>query len=257
MGHKRKRGLPKRKKRLIRASVGGIILVGVLLFISIFYTTNVQVEGNERYTEDEIKRMVMKEPFSWNTFLMSRFKRHIAYNNQTFIDSVDVEYQNHNSIIIHVNERYPIGYVEYEGKNCYFDKNGVVLQTMLKEEVEQETSDNYREYADVPLITGLVSDKAEEGAKLKVKDSRIFDSILELMRMFDKYGVRPDSVELSEHDEFTLHYGNVRIALGKDEKLEDKMTRAAAILPKILNESGTLHLEDYTNDTHNIIFDKD
>lgn len=257
MGHKRKRGLPKRKKRLIRAMAGGIFLMGVLLFIIIFYTMNVQVEGNKRCTDDEIKGMVMKEPFSWNTFLMSRLKSHITYGRRTVIESVDVEYLNHNSIILHVSERYPIGYVEYEGFYYYFDKKGTVLQTMPKEETEQKTSDKYKEYEDVPLITGLEFNSEKEGTKIKVKDVRVLDSILELMRMFDKYSMKPDSVELSGQDDFTLHYGNIRVNLGKDERLEDKMTRAVAIIPELSNESGTLHLEDYTSDTQNIIFDKE
>ena len=33
------------------------------------------------------------------------------------------------------------------------------------------------------------------------------------------------------------------------------MTRVAAILPKLDGMAGTLHLEDYTEETQNIIFD--
>ena len=64
-------------------------------------------------------------------------------------------------------------------------------------------------------------------------------------------------MEIGEDNVLTLHYGNVRIALGKDENLEDKMTRVAGILPKLNGESGVLHLEGFTNDTQNIIFERD
>ena len=35
------------------------------------------------------------------------------------------------------------------------------------------------------------------------------------------------------------------------------LTRVAAILPKLSGMSGVLHLEDFTDDTQNIIFDQD
>ena len=35
------------------------------------------------------------------------------------------------------------------------------------------------------------------------------------------------------------------------------MIRVAAILPKLEGKSGVLHLEDYTEDTQNILFSQD
>lgn len=277
MGHRKKKRLPKKLKRLMIVSISGIILVGILLFGVIFYTANVKVVGNSRYTVAEIKRMVMKGPLSWNTLLMSKFKEHIEFDDIAFMESVDVEYLNHNTIRLHVSEKYPIGYVEYEGKCFYFDKDGMVLESEVKpqetptensenenqssiaaEAVEEETSKRFHpELTDVPLITGLEFNKAEVGKQLDVADNSIFNSILGLARMFDKYAIEPDSVEIGENKELILHYVNVRVALGKDENLEDKMTRVAGILPKLSGESGVLHLEAFTKETQNIIFDKD
>ena len=42
--------------------------------------------------------------------------------------------------------------------------------------------------------------------------------------------------------------------LGADTDLEEKMTRVAAILPELEGMSGVLHLEDFTEDTQNIVF---
>lgn len=277
MGHRKKKRLPKKLKRLMIVSISGIILVGILLFGAIFFTANVEVVGNSRYTVSEIKRMVMKGPLSWNTLLMSKFKEHIEFDDIAFMESVDVEYLNHNTIRLHVSEKYPIGYVEYEEKCYYFDKDGMVLESEDKQQetpaegsesgdqspiaaeaVEEESSKPFHpELTDVPLITGLEFQKAEVGKKLDVADDSIFNTILGLARMFDKYAMEPDSVEIDENKEFILHYVNVRVALGKDENLEDKMTRVAGILPKLAGESGVLHLEAFTKETQNIIFDKD
>ena len=67
----------------------------------------------------------------------------------------------------------------------------------------------------------------------------------------------PDRVEFSENLSMTLSYDQVRIGLGDDSLLEEKMTRVTAILPKLSGLSGILHLEDFTEDTQNIIFDPD
>lgn len=278
MRHRRKRRQSKKIRRIIILSISGILLLGVLLFGALFYTINVEVVGNSRYSEAQIKEMVMKGPLSWNTLLMSKLKEHISLEDIAFMESVDVEYLDRNTIRLHVIEKYPIGYVEDGGSKYYFDKDGMVLESEEKTEesqglspeevkdeealspkvTEEETAKQFHlELTDVPAVTGLKFPSVEVGKKLEVEDDSVFNSILGLARMSDKYRIKPDSVEIGEDNVLTLHYGNVRIALGKDENLEDKMTRVAGILPKLKGESGVLHLEEFTNDTQNIIFARD
>ncbi|MFR0944129.1 MAG: hypothetical protein ACLSH1_06620 [Clostridia bacterium] len=62
--------------------------------------------------------------------------------------------------------------------------------------------------------------------------------------MTEKYNITPDSVEFNENSEIILHYyDTVRILLGTDTALEEKMTRVAAILPSLSGFSGELHME--------------
>lgn len=278
MGRKRRKGHSRKRRRLIGLGIFGMLLAGGLVFGIVFYTANVEVVGNSRYTEQEIKNMVMEGPLSWNSLLMAKFKEHIDLSNIAFMDSVDVEYLNHNTIRLHVSEKYPIGYVEYEGSKYFFDKDGMILeseeisgdadeqspkqtdgeQPLNPEEVAEENSNQFHpKLEDVPLVTGLEFSSASVGEPLEVPDNGIFNSILGLARMFDKYDIEPDRVEVVNNEEMILHYNTVRFALGKDENLEDKMTRVAGILPKLEGESGVLHLEEFTKDTQNIIFERD
>ena len=73
----------------------------------------------------------------------------------------------------------------------------------------------------------------------------------------EKYDIMPDQVEFNDKYEITLYYGTIRVTLGVDNLLEEKITRVAAILPKLTGKSGVLHMEDYTKDTVNIIFTED
>ena len=45
--------------------------------------------------------------------------------------------------------------------------------------------------------------------------------------------------------------------LGKDEYLEDKMTRVSAILPKLSGKKGILHLENVNENSKTITFEQD
>lgn len=62
-----------------------------------------------------------------------------------------------------------------------------------------------------------------------------------------------------KNQEIILVYnnGNIHCNLGRDTLLEEKITRVAAILPKLSDFTGILHLEDYETDITNIIFSKE
>lgn len=110
---------------------------------------------------------------------------------------------------------------------------------------------------DVPYITGLSFDSVALNEKIPVEDDSVFNTIQGLTRMVTKYNIKPDRVEFDEKYNMTLYYGNIRISLGKDSLLEEKIMRVAAILPKLDGKSGVLDLADYSNDTENIIFTQD
>ena len=93
--------------------------------------------------------------------------------------------------------------------------------------------------------------------KLPVENESVFNTVLGIARIVDKYEIQPDRWSLDDVYNITLHYGDIRVTLGPDTLLEEKITRVAAILPKISGKSGVLHLEDYSRDTVNIIFTED
>ena len=107
---------------------------------------------------------------------------------------------------------------------------------------------------EAPLITGLSFTHAQLHEILPVSDDSVFYTILGIARMINKYDINPDEVNFDENMQITLTYGNLTVNLGKDELIEEKLTRMAAILPSIEGKSGILHMEDYTSDTQNIVF---
>lgn len=135
-------------------------------------------------------------------------------------------------------------------------------QTLQAEEVNygnESATEFHAAVTDVPRVIGLDSAAVSLGSKIKAEDDSVFNTILGITRIVEKYGILPEIVFFDGNLEITLVYqqGSIHCNLGKDTLLEEKITRVAAILPKLEGLTGILHLEDYTTDTSNIIFSKE
>ncbi|MCI5509758.1 MAG: hypothetical protein MR436_04800 [Eubacterium sp.] len=136
------------------------------------------------------------------------------------------------------------------------------VQMIQAEEVNQG-NENATEFhaavTDVPRVLGITEGSVSLGEKIDAVDQGVFNTVLGITRMVEKYGILPEIVLFNENLEITLVYqeGNIHCELGKDTLLEEKITRVAAIMPKMKEYTGILHLEDYTEDTTNIIFSKE
>ena len=135
-------------------------------------------------------------------------------------------------------------------------------QSLQAEEVDlgnESATEFHAAVTDVPRVIGLNSDNITLGEKIETEDDSIFNTILGITRIVEKYGILPEIVCFDENMQITLVYqqGSIHCKLGKDTLLEEKITRVAAILPKLEGMTGILHLEDYMTDTVNIIFSKE
>ena len=112
---------------------------------------------------------------------------------------------------------------------------------------------------DVPMVLGITTGDVLIGQKISVENDSIFNTILGITRMVEKCQILPECVFFDQDYNITMVYneGRVHCQLGQDTLLEEKITRVAAILPKLENQTGILHLEDYAEDTTNIIFSQE
>lgn len=249
-----------------------IVLAALLSFINYYSLQNVTVLGNVHYTEEEIKAEVTKGILGNNTWVVSHTRSSFTPDDMELIDQIDVTMKDHHTLQITVQERQLIGYVQYLDCNLYFDSEGRVMDSVIREEENgTDTADGESEaltaeavgktatsfvaaMKEAPLITGLSFTHAQLHEILPVSDDSVFYTILGIARMINKYDINPDEVNFDENMQITLTYGNLTVNLGKDELIEEKLTRMAAILPSIEGKSGVLHMEDYTSGTQNIVF---
>lgn len=289
MGEKKKRKGKKRRRRLARLLLlcAGILVLLVLLFFVIFQTKNIEVTGSNRYTEDEIRQLVeQQEPLSFNTVLLTFFPVRADFSGVPFLEDISYELISPTTVRAVVDEKTAVGYVEVDGQKAYFDGDGIVLECIPQEEEtqgqaqaegtqeeaesldtqplteEDQTETATQEYnpnlEDIPRIEGLNVVSASVGEQLSVSDTAIFETLDALTRLLDRFELWPEQVNISEEMELTLIYeGNIRILLGGEEYLEEKITKLSGILPQLEGLSGELHLEDVDERNGDVVFAKD
>ena len=222
------------------------VLVGIMFYLWYNYSiTNVTVTGNEHYTDEEIKDMVFTGPYSYNSIVLSLMYRNKSIKDIPFIEKMDVEILNANSVRINVYEKAVAGYVEYLGHYMYFDKDGIVV----------ESSNKIME--GIPFVTGLSYDHVVLHEPLPVDKSSVFMTILSVTQLLGKYNIQTDRIAFDSEGRITLYFGNARVSLGTDDFIDEKINEMHLLLPQLQGYSGTLHMENYTGEDVNFSFDMD
>ena len=91
--------------------------------------------------------------------------------------------------------------------------------------------------------------------KLPIAGTRLRE-ILTLTQALKRNDLIPDSVTYGGGQEPELAYGDIHVLMGSQELLTQKVERLAKIKPKLAGMKGTLHLENWTEETTNIVFDQ-
>lgn len=235
----------KRKKLIIVLIIVGILLLGVLALYRFFTITEVKVEGNERYSEKEIKEMVMNHKYDYNTLYFWWRMKNEKIEDIPFVDTVEVSILSRNKVKIKVYEKDIVGYVRHLGYNLYFDKEGIVVESS-SEQIEG-----------VPWIKGIAFENVELYKKLPVEEADVFKKILSLTKLLEKYEITPDSINFSKNLSVTLSFEDANVLLGTDIENDEKIVKLKQLLPDLEGMKGTLHLENYDEDMKNITFKKE
>ena len=222
----------KHKKIYIILSIP-VILIIICLVLFMITIKSVEVEGNNRYSDDEVKNFILKDKYDNHTlyfFLKSKFgdNTKIAY-----VESYNVDLISLNSIRISVNEKYLVGCIEYMGTFMSFDKNGIISESS-KTQLEG-----------VPLVTGLDFNYVLINEKLPVEDPEVFDLLLNFTQLLRKFQILVDKIYLTSSQEILIYLGDVKIELGTKENLNEKLIDLKDIQELIKDKSGTMDMKTY------------
>ena len=225
-----------------------IVLLALVVFFTVFHTDNVIVSGNTRYSDEDIKSMCLDGALSNNTLLFTIFHGRTELKDMPYLDHVDAEMIDRNTIHLSVDERISTGRIIFGDKYVYFDKNGNVLE-IREPDTEQDPT--------VILVDGPVPDveTIEVGDTIFAENEELLSEVSVLSLLLLQYGLYPDRVKIDDENNMILVFNGLLVNLGSDIFLEEKMARVDAIYEDVKDSTGILHLEDYSESRRDIIFE--
>ena len=228
------------KKLIVVLAVLAVLFILGLSFAGVFRVRQVTVTGNAYYTKEEVVDLLLDEGSLQNTLLVYLRYKDQEHPEIPFIDDFEVTMDSWQSLKIRVYEKNMVGYVRYLGQDVYFDKDGIVVESSTQE------------LEGIPQISGVTFDSLAIHQPLSVEDPTIFDTILSITKLLTKYDLNPDEIRFGAGGELFLQLGDVKVALGTGENLDEKISRLKQLEGDLKDKSGTLHMENYTDETTHI-----
>lgn len=223
-----------------------IIFVSALLFVLIACNVKTYTfTGNTVYQENEIKKLVVTETYDTNVIVGSIMSIIYPKKGIPFVKKVRMKPAGLNTMKVVITEKELSGVSQLpDGRFLYYDSDYNV----------SEVSERQVEGVKKVELPTLMEEPAN-GKRIPVDDGTI-KSLEILDRELPKREISVDRTKLSDDGSIVLYKGNIEIRLGQRTNLADKIARLPYILPTIENQSGILHVEDFSEENTDIVFEK-
>jgi cell division protein FtsQ len=221
-----------------------ILIAGAIMASQRISNDDIEIEGNQKYTKEEMIDFIFKSKWDKNPFVLYYKTKYGEQKVIPFVDQYDVEITSINSVKITVYEKKIIGYVTYMGSNMYFDKDGTVVESST------ETLEG------IPKVTGLDFDSIVLYESLPVDDSEVFKLILDTTQLLQKYSIDVDKIYISDKKEVSLYMSDIKVELGNNDDMNDKIRSLSDMLPELKGLSGTLDIREYDANDKGYTFKK-
>ena len=222
-----------------------LLLAGGVAFAYFFCTVEtVEVEGTDLYTDQEITDYLLDDPYCSNAVYAVVLNFLCPKNKAEFIDHFEVTMTGLNSLKIEAFEKPILGYVTNDYTEfVYFNYDGQIV------EISPSYIDGYMR------VEGVTYENPVVGDSLSVSADNV-GFLTNLIKLLEKNELMPNIISYDEYGYVTLKYDEFDICLGSSSYSEEKIDRLKYILPEIEGMSGTLHLENFTPDNTDIVFEK-
>ena len=197
------------------------------------------------YNNEEIMDMVMTGTLGNNSLYLALKYKNKGVDNIPFVQTMDVKILSPDTIKITVYEKAMAGYIEYLGRYMYFDKDGIIVESS-----ELQTPG-------VPQVSGLTFGYVVMHEKLPVENPEIFEDILDITQLLNKYEIQADKILFDKSMRKTLYFGEARVSLGSNDNIGEKIMKLKAILPELSGKKGLLRMDNYSEEMQNITFEID
>lgn len=231
---------------LLRISISLVLL---LIVLSVFHAkcqlTSVTITNNTlSYSDEEIEELVFTSALDKYAVLF-RIRWFLNPKESIpFVEKIDAELTDRNSIVLTVYEKRIIGCVQVMGQYFYFDRDGLVVESTL------------RRIEGVPLVTGLEFDSIVLHKNLKVQKTSMYNVILNLTRLVELYGIDVTKIVFLYDNSVVLQCGETEVRLGKKESYDLPLSALNEILDKLDEKNMVLYMENYNESNKDVIAKK-
>ena len=234
----------RRKKTGIGALLTFLVVIMAVIFVmSVFFrVTDIQVEGNEHYTDQEIIKAVVIEEGD-NLFFFDR----IAATSRVFaklpyIEEVSVERQLPNKVIISVQECKALAYLQVGDEEWAIDYSCKILGKATAEET-----------GDLIPILGVSPGTLMIGEKLTTADGNeeLVNFISEVLYQLQERGLAPqvNKIDFSNAYSVRIAFGDGRYTfkIGGSSNVEYKFGMIVSVMSQLkAGDVGTIDVSDGT-----------
>lgn len=230
----------------------GVILVIVVLLLCIglivgnryFKINKITITGNQYYTEEEIKEIVLSKRWTSNSLLLYLKYRYGREEDIPFIQKIDIDMVSNHEVLINVYEKSMVACIQYMGEYLYFDKDGIILESAQKQK------------KGIPVISGVEFTSMNLNQKLEVEDDSIFETILDISQLISRYKLDLKKVVFNQKGEVTLVTKKIKVLLGKQDSYDEQIAELSKLLPKAIKRklNGTLNMKNFETGQGQIIF---
>ncbi len=234
-----------KNNRMIILLMSALLLCILCILIgTAFKLTELQITGCDYYSEEEITDKFQQSVLDENTIIFYIKYKFFKSVSIPFVDGFDMDFISRNKIHINIYEKAMISCIKYMGEYLYLDKDGTIVETSTEK------------IKSIPLVTGLNFKEMNLHEELNVEDSSVFDTILAISLLIQRYELDIDKIFFNYNYEVTLYSGKVKILLGKRDYYDTQIADLTNILPmaKEKNIKGVLDMQSYTGNETKIIF---
>ena len=239
----------RKKKRFNWGRFFVVILIIAVIFGTFFYlfhTRKVHVSKLTITSEKDINKWFEEDKNNKNTFYSFMKINYFDCDYPPTVEKIKVKYIRPWEILLNVVEKDIAGYVDYKNKYLCFDDEGMAM-FISESPVENAT---YVEGMNIK------TSKVKIGKTIPVKEKDVFNNIVEISMLTDKYKLEPDRM-VCQGSNINLYFGNVEVMLGNSE-YEVRIAQISPILQELnenfSDESGTLHLENFHSSDKTVRF---
>lgn len=226
--------------------IAAIVFGGYMLITKVYTLEELRIEGNEVYSDEQISEILTADEYSWSTLYM--YFKYKYFNDEViaFVDTMEPELNDPHTVTMKVYEKAILGYlfIESVGQYAYFDKDGFVV------EISSEVIEG------VPEVRGLAVERVVLYEQLDLENRGNLADLLLLAGMLKKHDISVRRIDFDTSG-MSAYRGDVVISIGSSEYMTEKIMRLEKILPELSGKKGVLHMETWTPQSTDIIFDPD